>query len=110
MVWCKMQVQSMFLFKLIWPHRFEIIFSTTSDSIRSVQKWFYFLCYVLFRNFMNFTFYPRTNKDDFDYYGLLLIEIKNIFISTIHDVLYLMSLVLDQGDYEGYFISSKNFD
>ena len=34
--------------------RSEIIFSLTSDLIRSVQKPFYFSCYVLFCNFMNF--------------------------------------------------------
>ena len=40
--------------------RFEMIFRTTSDLIRSIQKRFYFLYYILFRNFMNF--YPFIRK------------------------------------------------
>ena len=40
----------------------------------------------------------------------LLFEKQNRFLSIIHDVLYLPSTVLEQGDYEGSFIGSKNFD
>ena len=40
----------------------------------------------------------------------LLFEKQNRFISIIQDVLYLPSTVLEQGDYEGSFIGSKNFD
>ena len=35
---------------------------------------------------------------------------QNRFISIIQDVLYLPSTVLEQGNYKGSFIGSKNFD
>ena len=34
--------------------RWEVIFSTTSESILLVQKRFYILCHVLFRKFVKF--------------------------------------------------------
>ena len=40
----------------------------------------------------------------------LLFEKQKRFLSIIHNVLYLPSTVLEQGDYEGPFIGSKNFD
>ena len=40
----------------------------------------------------------------------LLFEKQNTFISIIQNVLYFPSKVLEQGDYQGSFIGSKNFD
>ena len=40
----------------------------------------------------------------------LLLEKQNRVINVIQDVVYLPSTVLEQGDYEGSFIGSKNFD
>ena len=40
----------------------------------------------------------------------LLFEKENRFIGIIQDVLYLPSIVLEQGDYDGSFTGSKIFD
>ena len=70
--------------------RFEIIFRTTLDLIRSVQKRFYiFILCVILQFYELLTFYQRINKDDYYHY------ISNATARIVPDLLKALTILLD---------------